>query len=363
MKFGLISIPMALDYAAGRQTLPEVIDWDLTVAEAADRAGIDAMFFAEHYTLGIEASPAPDLMIAAASQRTTRLKLGAMGHLLPYHNPIALAFRLMWLDHMTGGRYIAGLAPGAYPSDAALFATGGENAKMFLEGLDIVEAAWTKPGPYTIDGDYWTMAMPGYDESFHGPHLKPAQSPRPRILLTGMSPNSPTLAEAGRRGFHPVSQQVGADVLANHWETYASAAVAAGHVPDRENWIVAREVLVGDTDEQALALARNIGLSRLWEEYMIPVFKKLGLTGFLTGGAIPDDELTVDWLFENFFIIGSPDTVATGIRALYERTGGFGTIISTVQDYRHAQDAYRHHLELLANEVRPLLADLASQGA
>ncbi len=358
MRFGLISIPMALDYAAGRQTLQEVIDWDLNVARLADQAGIDEMFFAEHYTLGIEASPAPDLMIAAASQHTSRLKLGALGHLLPYHNPIALAFRLMLLDHMTGGRYIAGFAPGAYPSDAALFGTGKENPKMLLEGLDIVEAAWTKPGPYTVGGQYWTMNMPGYDESIHGPHLKPAQSPRPRMLLTGMSPNSPTLAEAGRRGYHPVSQQVNADVLANHWETYSTAAEAAGNVPSRGDWTIAREILVGDTDEDAFALARDSGLSRLWEEYMIPTFTKLGIAGLLTGGAIGVEDLTVDWLIENFFIIGSPETVAAGIRDLYTRTGGFGAIISTTHDYRHAPDAYAHHLELLAQDVKPRLADL-----
>ena len=51
-------------------------------------------YFAEHYTIGREPSPAPDLMIAAAAQRTRQIKLGAAAHLVPYHNPISLAHRL-----------------------------------------------------------------------------------------------------------------------------------------------------------------------------------------------------------------------------------------------------------------------------
>ena len=92
--------------------MQEVIDWDLQATVWADEYGLDEVFFAEHYTLGAEPSPAPDLMIAAAARITSRVKLGALGHLLPYHHPVALAHRMMYLDHLTGGRYIAGVAPG-----------------------------------------------------------------------------------------------------------------------------------------------------------------------------------------------------------------------------------------------------------
>src|SRR3954452_11223003 len=117
MDFSLFMTPYVPAYVDGRRTAAEVIDWDLQLAEWADEYGLTGAFFAEHYTIGYEPSPAPDLMIAAASQRTERIKLGAAAHLLPYHNPAGLAHRLMWLDHMTKGRYIAGFAPGSYPTD------------------------------------------------------------------------------------------------------------------------------------------------------------------------------------------------------------------------------------------------------
>jgi alkanesulfonate monooxygenase SsuD/methylene tetrahydromethanopterin reductase-like flavin-dependent oxidoreductase (luciferase family) len=358
MKFGLISIPMTLDYAAGKQTVRDVIDWDLTVLRWADQYGLAEAYFAEHYTLGHEPSPAPDLMIAAASQVTQNIRLGALAHLLPYHNPVALGFRLMWLDHMTGGRYNAGFAPGAYPSDAQLFDTGRNNPDMLAEGMDIIEAIWTRPGPYRIEGKYWTMDMPAYSESIHGPHLKPLQDPHPPILMTGMQASSPTLTLAGQRGYHPVSQQVNAEVLRTHWDTYAAAAVSAGHTPSRNNWRIARDVFVADSDEQARELALDGALGRLWTEYLLPTFIKLGLGGLIGGDRIAEPDLTVEWMVDNYFFVGSPSTVADKAAALFDETGGFGTLFSTIHNYSDDPEPYRRNLELVGTVVAPRLAEL-----
>ena len=175
MKIGVFNIPYALGYSAGRRTAKQVIEWDLQITKWADEYGLDEAFFAEHYTLGDEPSPAPDQMIAAASQITSNITLGAAAHLLPYHNPVSLAHRMMWLDHLTGGRYIAGVAPGAYPSDAQLFGTGKNNPRMLVEALDIIEAIWTRTGPFKIEGEFFSVDMPAFDENIQGPHLKPLQ--------------------------------------------------------------------------------------------------------------------------------------------------------------------------------------------
>ncbi len=359
MRFSLISIPFTLDYAAGKETVREVIDWELTAVRWADEYGLDEAFFAEHYTLGHEPSPAPDLMIAAASQITTRLRLGALAHLLPYHNPTALAFRLMWLDHMTGGRYIAGFAPGAYPSDAQLFGTGKNNPEMLVEGMDIFEEIWTKPGPFTIEGKYWSVDMPAYSESMHGPHLKPLQQPRPPILMTGMQPVSPTLTVAGSRGYQAVSQQVNNAALVSHWDTYSAAAVAAGHTPRRSEWRIARDIFVADTDAEARDRALGGALGRLWGEYLMPTYKRLGLGGLLAGSKVAEDDLTTEWLVDNFLLVGSPATVAAKLEALYDEVGGYGTHISTIHNYREDRESYRRNLELVGTAVAPLVSHLA----
>jgi len=359
MKFGLIAVPYALDYAAGKETVQDVISWDVQIAKWADQYGLDEMFFAEHYTLGHEPSPAPDLMIAAASQVTSRITLGALGHLLPYHNPVALTHRMMWLDHMTNGRYKAGIAPGAFPSDAQLFGTGSNNPQMLAEGIDIMMAIFTKPGPWEIDGKFWTASMPAYDDALHGPHLKPLQQPHPEILMTGMQVNSPTLREAGLRGFSPVSQSVSADALKTHWETFADAAAEAGNTPDRNNWRVCRDYWVAETDEQAKEEVRSGPLGRTWAEHNIPLFKHLGLGKLLGGSALAsEDDLTLEWMIDNFFLVGSPETVIEKTRALYDEVGGFSTIVGATHGRGSDPEMYRKNLELVGTQVVPKLADL-----
>ncbi|MET9080873.1 LLM class flavin-dependent oxidoreductase [Streptomyces sp. NPDC004237] len=356
MKFAVFNVPFALEYAAGQETLKEVIDWGVQTAVWADEYGLDEVFFAEHYTLGAEPSPAPDLMIAAASQSTRRVRLGALGHLLPYHHPIALAHRMLFLDHMTGGRYIAGVAPGAYPSDAQLFDTGKNNPEMLAEALDIIDAVFHRSGPWRIEGKYWNADMPAFDEHLAGPHLKAVQDGGPEFLMTGMQPRSPTLTEAGRRGFSPVSQAVHADFLAMHWDTYATAATTAGFTPSRANWRITRDWFVADTDEEARELALSGSLGAIGA-YNIEVFKSIGIVELLAGPGIGPDDVTPEWLIDNFAIVGSPETVARKIRELYEYVGGFGTLIGA-SHARSSSAAWRRSWELTGSKVAPLVADL-----
>lgn len=361
MKFGIFQIPFARKYGNGQRTAKQVIDWDLTCTKWADEYGLDEAFFAEHYTLGYEPSPAPDAMIAAASQVTSQIRLGAAAHLLPYHNPIALAHRMMWLDHMTGGRYIAGVAPGAYPHDAQLFGTGKNNNAMMAEALDIIDAIWTRPGPFTIKGEFWTVDMPAYDSGIHGPHAKPLQLPHPPMLMTGMQPRSPTLTMAGTRGYQPMSQQVHENVLVEHWDTYATAAHAAGRTANRKDWRILRDIVVADTDQEARDLVMNGETGGVWAEHIVPMFKSFGMGPLLTGGLIDMEDLTMDWMLDNILIVGSPETVAGKIRALYEAVDGFGTIVSCTHDHSDDPDVYRHSFELLGTVVKPMLADLVPE--
>lgn len=359
MKIGIFNVPYSGEYAAGRRTAKQVIDWDLQLTRWADEYGLDEAFFAEHYTLGTEASPAPDAMIAAASQITKNITLGAAAHLLPYHNPVALAHRMMWLDHMTEGRYIAGVAPGGYPSDAKLFGTGKDNPKMMIEALDIIEAIWNREGAFKIDGAYYKVDMPEYDEGIAGPHHKPFQAGGIPLMMTGMQAKSPTLTEAGRRGAIPLSQLVHDNVLVQHWDTYAEAATSAGHKPSRNDWHILRDIYVADTDDEARDKVLNGPLGALWRDYQIVNFVEvLGIGDLLTGGVIPVEELTIDWMVDNFLLVGSVDTVTQRIEAMYNAVGGFGSLVTTTHEYFDDADSYRRNLELLGTEVRPRLAHL-----
>lgn len=366
MELGFFSPPYAQEYVAGRRTLPEVIEWDLQVARWADEYGLAELFFAEHHTIGHEPSPAPDLMIAAAARETDNLRLGAAAHLLPYHNPMALAHRLMYLDHMTRGRYIAGFAPGSFPTDGQMFGVGPGNSAMMDEAIDIIEAIWTRREPFRIEGESWTVDMPAYTEQWNGPHLRPFQQPRPEIVMTGVQPTSPTFADAGRRGFSPMSQQVGMAALRSQWETYTAAATEAGHTPDRANWRVMRDVFVAETDAEARRLFIEGPAGRTWDELVLPTFRAVRDRGgrpYALGELLLDpgmdiSELTIDWMVDHFFLIGSPDTVVDKITQFDEEAGGIGALLSFTFDFSQDPEPYRRHLELLGREVGPRIAKI-----
>ncbi len=200
--------------------------------------------------------------------------------------------------------------------------------------------------------------MPAYSEDIHGPHLKPHGSRAPRIAMTGMQSNSPTLTLCGERGYLPISQQVSTSALIQHWATYEQAAHTSGHTPDRRDWRVLRDYFVADTDEEAMESVINGPMGETWRRHILPTFAQLNLIGLLAGDEVDPAQVTVEWLAENFWLIGSPATVIDKVRDLQQRTGGFGTLLSATFDYSGHPEQYQRSFELLGAEVIPALRDL-----
>jgi hypothetical protein len=82
---------------------------DLDFAEHLDRLGYDEFWCGEHHSTGWEMIASPEMFLAAAAERTHRIRLGTGVISLPYHHPFNVAQRLVQLDHMSGGRLIFGL--------------------------------------------------------------------------------------------------------------------------------------------------------------------------------------------------------------------------------------------------------------
>src|SRR5437016_13221293 len=77
-----------------------------------DRLGYDGVGFNEHHTSPYGLMNSPNLLAAAAAQRTQRLKLLVYGNLLPLHDPLSLAEELAMLDCMSDRRIVSGFARG-----------------------------------------------------------------------------------------------------------------------------------------------------------------------------------------------------------------------------------------------------------
>jgi limonene 1,2-monooxygenase len=100
MRFGIFMAPF---HPAGvNPTI--LLDGDLALIEHLDRLGFDEAWVGEHHSAGSEIIASPEIFVAAAAQRTQRIKLGSGVISASYHNPLWVAERAVQLDHMTKGR-------------------------------------------------------------------------------------------------------------------------------------------------------------------------------------------------------------------------------------------------------------------
>ena len=97
-----------------------------------------------------------------------------------------------------------------------------------------------------------------------------------------------------------------------------------------------------------------------YEQYFFPLLRSAKMLNlFYDRDDMQEDEITNEYLFATRWVVGSPDTVARKLRALYEDVGGFGGLLMLCYDWQGADGPrWRHSMELLANEVMPRLADL-----
>ena len=169
MRFGIFMAPF---HPAGENpTL--LLDSDLELVDHLDRLGYDEAWIGEHHSAGSEIIASPEIFIAAAAERTRHIKLGSGVISASYHNPLWVAERAVQLDHMTKGRFMLGLGPGALPSDAAMIGLDMPQTRELLEdAVDVITRLMTSEDPVTFENDRWTLR----DARLH---LRPVHPPAP----------------------------------------------------------------------------------------------------------------------------------------------------------------------------------------
>src|SRR5579862_2167993 len=109
------------------------LEQDLEAVQALDRLGFHEVWIGEHHSGGLEVIASPEVFIATAAERTRHIKLGTGVSSLPYHHPFMLADRMVLLDHLTRGRVMIGVGPGALPSDAFMMGIDPANQRDMME--------------------------------------------------------------------------------------------------------------------------------------------------------------------------------------------------------------------------------------
>src|SRR5882762_8216057 len=106
---------------------------DLDIIKLLDKLGYDEAWIGEHHSCGHEIIPDPMIFIAHAANHTRHIKLGTGVVSLPYHNPLWVADRALFLDYLTRGRFMLGVGPGSLPTDATMIGLSPEDQRGALE--------------------------------------------------------------------------------------------------------------------------------------------------------------------------------------------------------------------------------------
>ncbi len=257
LKFGIFLAPF---HPVG-QNPTLALERDLQLIEHLDELGFDEAWFGEHHSAGYEIIASPEVFIAAAAQRTRHIRLGTGVSSLPYHHPFMLADRMVLLDHLTRGRVMFGVGPGALPSDAYMM--GIDPAKqrdMMEESLEAILRLLAGE-TVSVETEWFKLVKARLQ-------LRPYQRPFPEVAVAAqVSPAGPRAA--GRFGCSLLSigatSAGGFDVLGIHWDVMEERAEEFSTTVDRNAWRLVGPMHIADTKEQAVADV-EFGLEE-WVDY------------------------------------------------------------------------------------------------
>jgi alkanesulfonate monooxygenase SsuD/methylene tetrahydromethanopterin reductase-like flavin-dependent oxidoreductase (luciferase family) len=209
-----------------------------------EELGFDGIGFNEHHTSPYGLMTSPNLMAAAASQRTRRMKLLIYGNLLPIHNPLRLAEELSMLDCLSNGRLISGFARGIPREYGAYGVDLAESRARFEEAWQIIKLAWTEE-VFSYQGKFWS-----YQDVAIWP--RPVQQPHPPVWVP-VTVSKETIEWAGRENV-PITPGANATLPARQdmVRYYAQCLAKHGHTISPGHIIMGASVYVADSREQAL---------------------------------------------------------------------------------------------------------------
>jgi limonene 1,2-monooxygenase len=322
---------------------------DLDLVVHLDRLGFHEAWIGEHHSAGYEIIASPEVFIGVAAERTRDIRLGTGVSSLPYHHPLMLADRMVLLDHLTRGRVMLGVGPGALPSDA--FMMGVDVARqrdMMEESLDAILRLLRSDEPVDMATDWFRLR----DARLQ---LRPYQRPHFEVAVAAqVSPSGPRAA--GRFGCSLLSigatSAGGFDVLGYHWNVVEERAAQFGTTADRAGWRLVGPMHIAETREQAVADVA-FGLAD-WVDY----FQRVAALPLAPDTEAHDD--LVDALnASGFAVIGTPDDAVAQIRRLAAQSGGFGTYLLMAHEWADRPQTLRSY-ELFARYVMPEVTGTAA---
>jgi alkanesulfonate monooxygenase SsuD/methylene tetrahydromethanopterin reductase-like flavin-dependent oxidoreductase (luciferase family) len=323
--------------------------------ERAERLGFDGVYLAEHHFGSGCLTPSPNLMVSALAQRTTRMRLGVMVNVLPFHDPVRIAEEAAMVDLLSGGRFDFGVGRGVVQGEFVRQRMPYEEARPRMEeAVDLILRCWTEE-QFEFHGRYRSV----------GPATlwpRPLQKPHPPIWCAAFSDD--TVVWAARRGFSLGCTLMPVQGMQSRLDLYRQTAAAAGLKVTPANTLITRQVFVAATDAEARAISEQ-PFNDLFRFFIPPGEKR-------EPSKLPADQKYYAAFYRAFvgrtlsfgdlidagiFVVGSPATVRRMLVDQLHATGA-GHLLAWMNFGGLDTEAVLRSEELFAHEVLPHLRAL-----
>jgi alkanesulfonate monooxygenase SsuD/methylene tetrahydromethanopterin reductase-like flavin-dependent oxidoreductase (luciferase family) len=325
-----------------RLSLAETYEQRLRMLELADEAGIWCYHLAEHHGTPLAVAPSPNLFLAAAAERTSRLRFGPLVQLLPLYNPLRNIEEICQLDNLSGGRLELGVGRGVSPEELSIYGVDiAESRDRFEECFEIMLQG-LRTGYVTYHGKY-------YDIDEAPLTVEPLQRPYPPLWYPTSSPDR--VEWVAKEGFNTLFgfTRTSLDVIASGVSLYRDVwqkhrddeGRINGHV-SQPRLGATRHVFVAESAEAAEAVARaaysDFDRNFLTRPGRVAAESRRG-----------DYDTAVGW---GGIFAGTPDSVRDQVQAFVDESGA-NYFVGTFAFGSLTTEQVLRSLRLFGDEVMP----------
>jgi alkanesulfonate monooxygenase SsuD/methylene tetrahydromethanopterin reductase-like flavin-dependent oxidoreductase (luciferase family) len=296
-----------------------------------EELGFDGIVFNEHHYSAYGTMPSPNLIAAALSQKTSRIKIGVLGNILPLRNhPVRVAEEYAMIDCLSNGRLIAGFVRGIPPEYIWYAVNPAESRGRFEEAYDLIMTAWTNP-VWSYEGKFFQLK-----DCAIWP--RPMQQPHPPIWIAARSAES--IEWCVKRHLPTAQVYQTTDQIEDTFGYYRKCARDQGWEATPDDFILCRHIYIDESDKKAREIAEpamryfftvfNRGFNEAINKGAVnqrlasALMTERSFNYFREGNRERRDFSKLDWdglLSTGYMIAGSPATVACQISDQMKQIG------------------------------------------
>ena len=297
-----------------------------------EELGLDGVVFNEHHYSSYGTMPSPNLIAAALSQRTKRIKIGVLGNILPLRDhPVRVAEEYAMIDCLSKGRLIAGFVRGI-PAEYVWYGVNPEESRgRFQEAYDLIMTAWTN-SVWSFDGEFYKLK-----DCAIWP--RPVQQPHPPIWIAARSAESIEWCVKRHLTCAQVYQTTGQ--IEDTFNYYRTKAKEDGWEAQPDDFILCRHIYIDDSNKKAQEIAEpamryffsvyNRGFNDAinqaaadQQKLLAKLTSERSFNYFREGNRSRIDFSTLGWddlVKSGYMIAGDPDSVARQIQDQMKQIG------------------------------------------